>query len=192
MAERRPLLLRLAAVAIVVVAVSGLGTGRARAHTDLVGSEPRDGQTLTAPPRQIGLTFTEAIVAGSAQVSVRGADGRSVTAGAPTVAETLVGQPVDPEAGGPYLVAYRVVSADGHPVTGEFTFTYAPAAASGAAGATSSAPVPAAAAPAADDAATAEARVSPALWWALGSSVAVLALLATAFLVALRRRGADG
>jgi methionine-rich copper-binding protein CopC len=169
-------LIRLAAMAAVALAVLGLGLGSASAHTELADSEPREGQALTTPPRQITLTFIASVQPVSAQVSVRGADGRSVTTGPATVTEAVVRQPVDISVDGAYLVAYRVIAQDGHPVTGEITFSY-PGAGSSETPVTASS----AAQPAESDGA-----VGAGLWWMLGVSVAVVAALAV---LALRRRG---
>ncbi|MCF6507796.1 copper resistance protein CopC [Blastococcus sp. MG754426] len=187
------LLLRLATLAAAVLTVLGLGIGSASAHAELASSEPSEAQTLTTPPRQITLTFTEAVRAGSAEVVVRGADGRSVTTGPATETDAVVRQPVDLSSNGSYLVAYRVVSQDGHPVTGELTFSYAGAEASdagptGVAGSTDS-PEPPVTEAAAEEVAVADGGAGAGLWWMLGVSVAVVAGLGV---LALRRRGPRG
>ncbi|MDT0275564.1 copper resistance CopC family protein [Blastococcus goldschmidtiae] len=193
------LLLRLATLAAVVLTVLGLGIGSASAHAELATSEPSEAQTLTTPPRQITLTFTEAVRAGSAEVVVRGADGRSVTTGPATVTDAVVQQPVELGSNGSYLVAYRVVSQDGHPVTGELAFSYAGAESSdagstGVAGSTDGAtptdsPEPPVTETVAEEVAVADGGVGAGLWWMLGVSVAVVAGLGV---LALRRRGPRG
>lgn len=169
---------RLAIIAALVFGALGLSIGAASAHADLVSSQPGDGQTVSTAPRQITLTFTEAVQ--SVQVSVRGDDGQSVAEGQATVEGSLVHQPVRIVAGGAYLVSYRVVSDDGHPVTGDLTFTYA-----GAGDAAS--PVSSG-----DDQAKTtqdDAGAGSGLWWVLGVSVAVVAGLAV-FTFRRRARGA--
>jgi methionine-rich copper-binding protein CopC len=189
-------LFRLATVAAVALAVLTLRLGSASAHTELAGSEPREGQTFTTPPRQITLSFIESVQPVSAQVSVRGADGRSVTTGPATVAEAVVRQPVAISDGGFYLVAYRVIARDGHPVAGEITFDFArtgssvapsPAAAGspGAASPTNVSGTPVAEGSTAQPAGPGGA-VGAGLWWMLGVSVALVGGLGV---LAVRRRG---
>jgi methionine-rich copper-binding protein CopC len=185
------LVVRLGTLGVVLLAVLGGGLGNASAHTEFVGSEPREKQTLTTPPRQVTLTFAESVQPVSAQVSVRGADGRSVTTGSATVAEAVVRQPVDISADGSYLVAYRVIAQDGHPVTGDVTFSYARAGSSG----TSTSVVPqqtTASGPPAEQSPGATEGVAPVLWSVLGVVATAAIAIAIAPVVApvLRRRAA--
>jgi hypothetical protein len=57
------------------------------------------------------------------KVAVRGPGGASATAGGPTVTGTVVHQPLGPLTSRKYTVEYRVVSQDGHPVSGALSFT---------------------------------------------------------------------
>lgn len=191
------LLIRAATVAAVVLALLGLAVGGASAHEDLAASAPGDGQVLTVPPQQVTLTFTAAVPPGSAQIEVRGPGGASVTSGPTAVDGEVVVQPVDITRNGAYLLSYRIVSGDGHPVTGEVSFSYTGADASGAgstAGGDSpegavggdSSQDPVAGSSSVESAAAADSGVSPLLWWMLGGAVAVVAVLA---FLALGRRG---
>lgn len=117
----RGLLAVLAATALVIVAALP-----ALAHASLVRSSPESGSTLTAAPPEVALTFNEEINPQFATVTVKAGDSTAST-GDPDVQGTTVYQPLDPEmTAGTYTVAYRVTSADGHPVSGSFDFTYAP------------------------------------------------------------------
>ena len=93
----------------------------AHADTDLVGSAPLNGSTVTARPTSVTLDFQDRIV-GGAVVAVTGPDGASVDAGEPVVAETRVQQPIETAGNGEYTVVFRVVAEDGHPVKGAITF----------------------------------------------------------------------
>jgi methionine-rich copper-binding protein CopC len=110
----------------VVVAVGlcwliGLGATPALAHAALEGSSPEQGAVFPAPPKSVRLTFSEDLGGGSLAVT---AAGRPVTAGASRVEGSDLVIDVAPGApAGVWTVAYRVVSADGHPVSGQFTFT---------------------------------------------------------------------
>ncbi|MFI0820197.1 copper resistance protein CopC [Streptomyces sp. NPDC021098] len=100
----------------------------AAAHTELTGSTPDDGTRLATAPGRVALTFNDPMDARYSRVAVTGASGRSLTAGAATVAGRTVTQALAADAPpGRYTVGYRVVSADGHPVSGSLTFTVATA-----------------------------------------------------------------
>lgn len=115
---------RLFTVLLVACAAIGVWIGPAQAHNVLVGSDPKDGATLTAAPRQITLVFDQAVRQGYAQVGVTGPDGAGWADGAATVAKERVTVKVRPlTANGAYVIGYRILSSDGHPVTGRLTFT---------------------------------------------------------------------
>lgn len=113
--------------AVALMAATALTASPADAHARLEGSSPQDGATLSAVPPEIMLRFNEPIEEGLNQVSVKSGS-TEVAKGDPQVDGSNVYQPIeytmDP---GEYTVTYKVVSADGHPVSGTFTFTYAPA-----------------------------------------------------------------
>ena len=112
---------------IVLLAFAGVGVALpAQAHNVLVGSDPKDGATLSAAPARITLVFDQAVRQGYAQVGVTGADGTTWADGSAEVAAEKVSVKVKPlRAGGAYVVGYRILSADGHPVTGKISFSLA-------------------------------------------------------------------
>lgn len=94
----------------------------ASAHTALTGSDPDDGARIPAPAR-VTLTFNEAIRSARVVVRPEGAQAQ-VQKGSATVEGDAVVQKVKtglPD--GRYTIGYRVISADGHPVTGVLSFT---------------------------------------------------------------------
>ncbi|MFJ2784772.1 MULTISPECIES: copper resistance protein CopC [unclassified Streptomyces] len=96
----------------------------AAAHTGLENSSPERNTSLGAPPDQVVLTFTDPMAQKYAQVAVTAADGTTAALGAPRVSGREVSLALRPDAlAGRYTVGYRVVSADGHPVSGSYTFT---------------------------------------------------------------------
>ncbi|NRQ36760.1 copper resistance protein CopC [Nonomuraea sp. NN258] len=98
----------------------------AQAHNVLVGSDPDDGATLSSAPGRVTLVFDQPVRKGYAQVGVTGADGSAWADGAAEVAAERVTVKLKPlPAGGAYTVGYRILSADGHPVTGKLTFRLA-------------------------------------------------------------------
>jgi len=113
----------LAAIGIVVAAPVAL-IGPASAHDQLTKSVPAAGSTITTAPDRIRLTFTDQVKSLGLVILVKDPSGASVTDGAATIDGTAVIQPVSPlSTPGDYTVAYRVVSSDGHPINGRFTFT---------------------------------------------------------------------
>jgi methionine-rich copper-binding protein CopC len=121
--------LSLAAVALiaaVVAVVAGLTATPAAAHASLVSSSPPDGAALTTAPTKIELVFSEDVGEPSI-IAVAGPDGVQVVDGPTQIRKASAVQPLKAvTAAGLYKVAYRVVSADGHPVSGQLTFTFAP------------------------------------------------------------------
>ncbi|MGW2014484.1 copper resistance CopC family protein [Streptomyces sp. NPDC001927] len=96
----------------------------ASAHTDLVSSTPEQGASLDAPPPSIRLTFSDEMAERYAKVALTAPDGTQAGQGGPEVEGKSAILAVKPGLGaGQYTVGYRVVSADGHPVTGSYSFT---------------------------------------------------------------------
>jgi copper transport protein len=115
--------------ALVATIVALVAPAAASAHATLTRTSPSASATLTQPPKQVSLTYSEPIEPRFAIVSVTDAAGKQVTAGPPNRASsdptTLVTR-LRPISTGWYLVYWRVVSADGHPVRGAFTFAVGP------------------------------------------------------------------
>jgi copper transport protein len=114
-----------AAVALLVLVVGLLlaGAGPASAHATLLAADPPDGARLDASPAEVHLTFNEHVSASLGGVRVVDHDGARVDRGAvravgPDVTVALAPSLSD----GTYVITYRVVSADGHPVRGASTF----------------------------------------------------------------------
>lgn len=97
----------------------------ARAHAELESSDPADGATLTAPPASVSFTFGEELLEqGNAIVVTELGTGTRLTTGPVQVDRDVVSVAwPDDSAAGEYRAAFRVVSADGHPIEGTITFT---------------------------------------------------------------------
>lgn len=109
-------------VGLAVLLLVALATPAA-AHASLVSVDPADGARLDESPSIVRLTFTEPVSAELGGVRVLDADGDAVHRGAARVDGTTVA--IDLEDGlpdGTYVVSFRVVSADGHPVRGGSVF----------------------------------------------------------------------
>jgi methionine-rich copper-binding protein CopC len=123
---------------VVAAALVLLVAPPASAHDSLVSSTPADGQTVEQVPDTIVLEMNEAVVAVGTRVVVTGPDGQ-VQQGRPQLSKNLVEQAVRADApAGRYTVTWRVTSADGHPVSGTFSFTATSAATATSSGPTSS------------------------------------------------------
>ena len=118
-------------VAMVVLAVL-VFPGATLAHSLLVRSQPERRATVTRPPEEVRLWFSERIEPAYARLSVSDAGGKQVDAGDaavdPADSTTLAVRTPGLRAGR-YTVRYRVLSVDGHIVESSFDFTVRPAAA---------------------------------------------------------------
>jgi len=118
--------LPLVATALIAAVIAGLTATPAAAHASLVSSSPPDGSAATTPPVTVELTFSEDVTAPSI-IAVTGPEGVQVADGPTQIRKSSAIQPLKTlTAAGAYKITYRVVSADGHPVSGQLTFTYAP------------------------------------------------------------------
>jgi methionine-rich copper-binding protein CopC len=213
------------ALAAGALALVGLAQGSgpdgalpASAHDYLVSSSPAAGSTVDAPPSEVALTFSDVILdlgaaggdavaggtssatGGSSVVQVTGPDGQGThfETGCAVNAGRVVSVPVALGASGAYTVTWRVVSADGHPVSDSIGFSYE--APEGAAASAGSATGPACAAADAEEggapapseasgsgssaepgtAAAQEAGVAPYLGLVVGAGIGIVVLAAAA------------
>ena len=101
----------------------------AHAHTSLELSTPSNNQSIEFMPTELSATFDEDLIEIEGEVvntlELQRADGTNYLLSAATIAGPVVSAKVgDVEyPAGNYLLKYRVVSADGHPVTGEISFS---------------------------------------------------------------------
>jgi methionine-rich copper-binding protein CopC len=113
-------------VGLAVALATGSGVllaSPASAHSDLISSNPRDGATLSVPPTTVLFSFNEN-VRNPAYVVVNAPDGTRMDTGPARVLDNTVTEDVKPlTEAGRYTFAYRVVSADGHVVSRELSFT---------------------------------------------------------------------
>ncbi|WP_405965854.1 copper resistance protein CopC [Streptomyces sp. NBC_00723] len=104
-----------------------LGGGPASAHAALRGADPADGSVVKAAPGAITLTFTESVGLLDDSFRVFDPDNRRVDTGeaghADGRADTARIKLPAKLGTGTFTVAWRVVSADSHPIAGAFTFS---------------------------------------------------------------------
>jgi hypothetical protein len=109
-----------------VLAVSALLVGpatAAQAHNALVGTSPTEGAITAVVPAQVKLTFNEPALAVGTILIVTGPAGQVQTGAAILVDNTVTEHLRPGSPAGRYTVAWRATSADGHPVSGRFSFT---------------------------------------------------------------------
>lgn len=116
----------LARVMVAVLVLAGLvwAAPPGAAHTALSATDPAADATVTAGPSRVTATFNEDLQPTFASMAVVGPDGNLWSQGEATVQGPTAGvglRPLGPS--GRYTVNYRVTSADGHVVSGSWTFT---------------------------------------------------------------------
>ncbi|GEM00335.1 copper resistance CopC/CopD family protein [Cellulomonas terrae] len=121
MRGRRPARLLLVLVGLAVLLLGPAGP--ASAHATLVSSDPVEGAVLDAAPDRIRLTFDEAVAAVPDGAQVFDAEGAPVAASAAATGKELTVSLPERVGPGTYVVVWRVVSEDGHPVSGSLTFS---------------------------------------------------------------------
>lgn len=120
---RRALVRLLVALAAAAYAVL-LSTSPAQAHATLIGTDPEEGAVLEQAPETVTFTFDESVSLPPDGVTVYDAKGQEVTSEA-TASGTEIEVALDEAStlgDGTYVVAWRAVSADGHPISGSLTF----------------------------------------------------------------------
>ncbi|MBC7275832.1 copper resistance protein CopC [Nocardioides sp.] len=114
------LLVALAAAAYAVL----LSISPAQAHATLIGTDPEEGAVLEVAPETITFDFDEAVSLPPGGVTVYDAKGEEVTSEATASGTSMEVALANPSSlgDGTYVVAWRAVSADGHPISGSLTF----------------------------------------------------------------------
>jgi methionine-rich copper-binding protein CopC len=119
---------RLAAVLAASAALVVLPALPASAHNYLVATTPAKDAVVTTQPGTVSLETNDALldVEGGSVIQVQGPDGRyygdgcAVVDGPVATTQTELCEP------GRYTVTWRVVSTDGHPISGTWAFTWQP------------------------------------------------------------------
>ncbi|MEH3131377.1 MAG: copper resistance protein CopC [Mycolicibacterium neoaurum] len=114
----------LAAVVAALLAVLGSsGAGVASAHAALVSSDPPADAQLAEAPSTVRATFSEDLQSAFAAMTVVGPDGNLWSTGDPRIVGPVAEvdlRPLGPA--GTYTANYRVTSADGHVISGSWSF----------------------------------------------------------------------
>lgn len=94
----------------------------ASAHDQLISSSPASDERLDKPPASITLTFISPLLTLGHEVRVVDDNARNWVSGAAVLTRETLTQPLPELPDGGYQVSWRVVSADGHPISGGYRF----------------------------------------------------------------------
>jgi methionine-rich copper-binding protein CopC len=119
---------RLAYLLAGALLLSGVGVTASLAHPILLASTPEAGSVVSRVPARIVLRFNNRVEKALCRVALVTSGGRAtpldVAAGEGSDAEVVAAMPaIEP---GTYKVEWRALSADGHFVSGSFSFRLAP------------------------------------------------------------------
>lgn len=95
----------------------------AAAHATLVSTDPAEGEVVAETPDVVTLTYDEPVSLTDGSIQVFDAAGEPVDSSATSEDEVVTADLPDELSAGTYVVAWRVVSADGHPISGSLTFS---------------------------------------------------------------------
>jgi methionine-rich copper-binding protein CopC len=119
-------MVRIKGAAASVLALLLIGSTAASAHTSVVTTTPLYKSTVTSMPLQISIEFTDELMTiGDEEVntiSITAPDKSEISLTSISLVKNLItaNLPDVDYQDGTYLVSYRVVSADGHPVSGSY------------------------------------------------------------------------
>jgi copper transport protein len=96
----------------------------ASAHAALVDTDPGNGTVVPDAPNKVTLTFSETVQLVAGKIQVLGPDNQRADQGKASQDGATVTIPLRAGGGrGTYLVSYRVISADSHPIGGTVTYS---------------------------------------------------------------------
>ena len=114
--------LRILAAVAALVAL----TAPASAHAKLKQTDPTANAVLRQTPKEITLTFSEALEPAMSRVSITDGQGHDMAGAAPVISGPTMKVAVKPLATGRYHVSWHVISVDTHSTVGTFDFTVKP------------------------------------------------------------------
>jgi copper resistance protein C len=110
------------AIVVTISLLLSLATGEATAHAMLDHAEPRVGNKVAAPPREVTLWFTQKLEPAFSTITVTNAAGQRVDTGKTRVSGSQMSVSLRSGGSGTYHVTWRVLSVDTHTTDGSFTF----------------------------------------------------------------------
>ena len=99
-----------------------LTASAAYAHAFLDHAEPRVGNKVASPPKEVTLWFTQKLEPAFSTVTVTNGAGERVDAGKPRVSGNQMSVPLRAGGAGTYHVNWHVLSVDTHTTEGNFSF----------------------------------------------------------------------
>ncbi|WP_247983579.1 copper resistance CopC family protein [Bradyrhizobium sp. 186] len=111
---------------LMLLLLASLSAGDACAHAFLDHAEPRVGNKVGNPPREVTLWFTQKLEAAFSSITVTGPSGQRVDAGKARVSGDQMSVSLKGGGAGTYHVNWRVLSVDTHTTDGSFTFQVGP------------------------------------------------------------------
>jgi methionine-rich copper-binding protein CopC len=99
-----------------------LATGAAQAHAFLDHAEPRVGNKVASPPKEVTLWFTQKLEPAFSTITVTNGAGERVDSGKARVRGNQMSVPLHAAGAGTYHVNWHVLSVDTHTTDGNFTF----------------------------------------------------------------------
>jgi len=117
---------RVVLASLLVLAGTLLGLRDAAAHSRLVKSDPTARAVLPATPKEVKLWFNEPVEPAFAKIWIAPAAGENIylpNHGDPTDKKLLVATFPEALEDGPIVLAFRVLSVDGHVIESELKFT---------------------------------------------------------------------
>lgn len=114
--------MRRSAIVAIVPVLLLLVMGKAVAHAFLDHAEPRVGNKVATPPREVTLWFTQKLEPAFSSVTVTNAAGQRVDTGKARVSGNQMSVSLRPGGTGTYHVTWRVLSVDTHTSDGSFSF----------------------------------------------------------------------
>jgi methionine-rich copper-binding protein CopC len=108
---------------VLLAGLALMGAGSASAHAARIAAEPAPDAVVETGPQRVTATFNEALQADFAAMTVVGPDGNLWSKGPVEISGPVAGVGMRPTGpAGTYTVNYRVTSADGHVVSGSWSF----------------------------------------------------------------------
>ena len=92
------------------------------AHAMLDHADPRVGNKVATPPREVTLWFTQKLESAFSSITVTNAAGQRVDSGKPRVSGNQISVSLRAGGSGTYHVNWKVLSVDTHTTDGSFTF----------------------------------------------------------------------
>jgi methionine-rich copper-binding protein CopC len=99
-----------------------LATGEATAHAFLDHAEPRVGNKVASPPREVTLWFTQKLEPAFSTITVTNSAGQRVDNGKTRVSGSQMSVSLRTGGPGTYHVTWHVLSVDTHTTEGNFSF----------------------------------------------------------------------